>query len=58
MVKLPDYETMQIVGWIFLSFAILNLFVPYEDKKQKFVIGMIFSLPAVIFFLINMLFNT
>lgn len=57
MFKVPSYETMQIIGWIFLSMGIINLFVSYENKKQKFIVGMILSLPALIFFLINIIFN-
>lgn len=57
MFKLPDFETLQFVGWVFLGLGMINFFVPFDNVKQKYRVGMVLSSIALTIFLINLIFN-
>jgi hypothetical protein len=48
-----SFYFLQSIGWLFLLLSIINLFVIYKDRNVKFIIGITFSVVALIIFLIN-----
>lgn len=55
---METFQLVQSIGWLFLLLSIINLFVIYENKNTKTLIGLGFSVTALIIFLINLIIHT